>query len=121
MTNFYADEDFPGPVIVVLRALRYDVLTVQEDGRAGGDDPDVLARAKELSRAVLTKNRDDFHHLRAQDSNHCGIVTISDDPDRPALAARIHAAVIAREPLAGLLVRIVKPNPARAVASKSSD
>ena len=38
MVVFYADEDFPGPVTDALRALGYDVLTVQQDGRAGGDD-----------------------------------------------------------------------------------
>jgi len=111
VTIFYADEDFPGPVIVVLRLLGYDILTVREDRRAGGEDPDVLARAKELGRAVLTKNRDDFHHLHADDSDHSGIVTITDDPDRPSLAARIHAAVSVYESLAGILIRIVKPNP----------
>ncbi len=111
MPTFYADEDFPGPVVRALRALGYDVLTVPQDGRSGVDDATVLARAVELGRAVLTKNRGDFHKLHATAPNHCGIVTITDDPDRAALADRIHAAVSAHADLAGQLVRVVKPNP----------
>ncbi len=86
MSTFYADEDFPGPVVTALRALGYDILTVPQDGGAGADDPVVLARAVELGRAVLTKNRNDFHHLHAAMPDHSGIVTITDDKDRAALA-----------------------------------
>jgi predicted nuclease of predicted toxin-antitoxin system len=111
VTRFYADEDFPGPVILVLRLLGYDILTVQEDGRAGGDDPAVLARAKELERCVLTKNRNDFHQLHRKTPDHFGIVTITDDEDRHALAGRIHFAVGVHQSFKGMLIRIVKLNP----------
>lgn len=109
MTLFYADEDFPGPVTAALRTLGYDVVTVQQDGRAGSGDPAVLARAISLGRAVLTKNRTDFYRLHALVPAHAGIVVIRDDPDRPALAARIHAAVSALPTLAGQLVRVNRP------------
>lgn len=111
MAVFYADEDFPGPVTDQLRALGYDVLTVQDDGRAGVGipDPDVLTRAIALGRTVLTKNRKDFYRLHATVPLHAGIVTIRDDPDRVALAARIHAAVSALPSLAGQLVRVNRP------------
>ena len=111
MPAFYADEDFPGPVVAVLRARGYDILTVRQDGRAGGDDAAVLARAVELGRVVLTKNRNDIRHLHAAAPDHLGIVTITDDKDRAALADRIHAAVSVYANLAGVLIRIVKPNP----------
>lgn len=87
MPTFYPDEDFPGPLVTALRALGYDILTVPQDGRAGADAPIVLARAAELGRAVLTKNRDDFHRLHAAMPDHAGIVTITDDNDRAALTA----------------------------------
>lgn len=34
MARFYADEQFPFPVMELLRALGHDVLTVQEVGNA---------------------------------------------------------------------------------------
>jgi hypothetical protein len=113
VATFYADEDFPGPATEALRALGDDVLTVQEDGRAGVGipDPDVLVRATSLGRTVLTKNRVDFYRLHAAAPLHAGIVTIRDDPDRAGLAARIHAAVSALPAMAGQLVRINRPNP----------
>jgi hypothetical protein len=49
---FYADENFPEPTAVALRALGHDVLTVRGDGRdnQGIGDPLVLARATALGR-----------------------------------------------------------------------
>jgi hypothetical protein len=113
VARFYADEDFPGPVIAALRALGHDVLTAWDDGRAGTGVPDsaVLARAVQLGRTVLTKNRKDFYRLHRSNPGHAGIVTIRDDPDRVALAARIHAAVSSAPTLAGQLIRVNRPNP----------
>ncbi|MBO0696897.1 MAG: DUF5615 family PIN-like protein, partial [Zavarzinella sp.] len=34
MAALYADENFPGPVVVALRAAGHDVLTARADGRA---------------------------------------------------------------------------------------
>lgn len=113
MAELYADEDFPLPVVERLRELGHDVLTAGEDGRAGQgvSDSDVLARATALRRAVLTHNRADFRKLHAADPNHAGIVTATRDADVAALAGRIDAAITAERPLAGKLVRVVRPNP----------
>jgi hypothetical protein len=43
MGRLYADEDFPWGAVQILRNLGHDVLTVQEAGRCGRDDPHVLA------------------------------------------------------------------------------
>jgi uncharacterized protein YggU (UPF0235/DUF167 family) len=61
----YADENFPLRVVEEWRRLGHDVLTVHEDGRANQSitDKDLLARATEISRAVLTLNRLDFKRL----------------------------------------------------------
>ena len=82
---------------VALRALGHDVLTALEDGRAnqGIPDPDVLARACALGRAVLTNNRDDFHRLHKSQPLHAGIITFTDDSDIAALAQRIHRRISA--------------------------
>jgi Domain of unknown function (DUF5615) len=47
MARFYADEQFPFPVVELLRALGHDVLTVQEAENAdqGIPDEEVLAFA----------------------------------------------------------------------------
>ena len=101
------------PVVVVLRAAGHDVLTAREDGRADLKipDPDVLARATALGRAVLTHNRGDFFRLHRASAAHAGIIACTEDLDFPALAARIHTALGGVADLAGQLVRVNRPNP----------
>lgn len=94
----YADEDFALPVVKILRQLGHDVITVQADGRTSAPDPDILARAASLGRVVLTYNRSDFERLHRQGATHCGIVTVKQDGNFPALAARIHAALAGLSP-----------------------
>ena len=55
---FYMDENVPRQITVGLRLCDVDVLTVQEDGRAGVSDPQVLARATELKRILFTRDDD---------------------------------------------------------------
>lgn len=111
MAALYIDENFPASVTAALRALGHDALTAEDDGRAnqGIDDADVLQRASSLSRAVVTFDRWDFHRLHRRQPNHTGIVTCTDDPDRPAFARRIHAAVDATDVLNGQLIRVTMP------------
>src|SRR5947209_5509697 len=96
--QLYADEDFPLPAVEELRRLGHDVVTVQEDGRTASPDPDVLARAQALGRAVLTFNRRDFERLHRQGLPHSGILSATHDADFQALAARIHAALAGQAP-----------------------
>jgi len=59
MISLYADEDFPLPVVVILRSVGVDVLASHEDGNAGIGiaDAQVLIRATDLGRAILTQSR----------------------------------------------------------------
>lgn len=111
MARLYADEDFDLTVVVELRRLGHDVLTLQEDGCANKGVPDdgVLAIAKHIDRAVLTFNRGDFIQLHNQSTDHKGIIVCTRDPDAVALAARIHTAIGGRTPLDGQLLRIYRP------------
>ena len=111
MANLYADEQFPLSVVESLRALRHNVLTVQEAGNAGLKIPDdeVLAFASRCGRAVLTFNRRDFKRLHQQQPSHAGVIICTDDPDRERLAARIHTALLAEEPLNGKLISVIRP------------
>ncbi|HYJ92898.1 MAG TPA: DUF5615 family PIN-like protein [Pyrinomonadaceae bacterium] len=70
--RFYADENFPLPVVAELRRLGHDVVTAFEDGRAnrGIDDEAVLKRATTLDRIVLTMNRVDFLRLHNSGYEH---------------------------------------------------
>jgi hypothetical protein len=78
-----ADENFPLPVVVILRAAGHDVLTAREDGRADLKipDPDVLARATSLGRAVLTHYRSDLFRLQRASAAHAGIIGCTEDLD----------------------------------------
>ena len=111
MVRFYADEQFPFPVVELLRALGHDVLTVQEAENAGQGIPDneVLAFAISQERSILTINRDDFIRLHRRDSNHFGIIVCTNNRNWEQLAARIDEAVTVERPLQGKLIHVVRP------------
>jgi hypothetical protein len=111
MAFLYADENFDYAVVEELRRLGHDVLTALAAGRANQRiaDPDQLAFAISLGRAVLTFNRSHFGRLHRQVRPHCGILVCTDDPDKVALASRIHQALISCPSLANQLLRIDRP------------
>ena len=59
MIRFYVDEDFDHDVVrgVRRRFPAIDLLTIQEDGRLGIPDAAVLERTAELSRVILTRDK----------------------------------------------------------------
>ena len=59
MIRLYMDESVHGAITDGLRRRGIDLVTVQEDGREGVADPDVLNRAGELTRVLFTQD-DDF-------------------------------------------------------------
>ncbi|MBW4684208.1 MAG: DUF5615 family PIN-like protein [Komarekiella atlantica HA4396-MV6] len=111
MARFYADEQFPFPVVELLRGLGHDVLTVQEAGNAeqGIPDNEVLAFATSQKRSILTINRDNFIRLHRRDPNHFGIIVCTNNRNWEQFAARIDEAVTAEEPLPEKLIRVVRP------------
>jgi predicted nuclease of predicted toxin-antitoxin system len=52
-----ADENFPGPVIVLLRSAGHDVFSVKESMRSMPDDA-ILSRASDEQRILLTCDKD---------------------------------------------------------------
>jgi predicted nuclease of predicted toxin-antitoxin system len=101
--DLYADENFPLRVVEELRGLGIDVLTALEDGRANQSltDQEILARATELGRAILTLNRRDF-------PNHAGIIICTEDPDRLNQAQTIIASIANVAELRGQLIRVYR-------------
>ncbi len=108
MSRLYANENLPRPVVLKLRRLGHDVLTVQETGKADQSLPDeaVLKSATNDGRAVLTINRLHFLRLHEREPNHAGIIVCTFDPDFAGQAARIHAAISAQGILHGCLLRV---------------
>ena len=108
IARLYSNENFPLPVVIALRELGHDVLTTRDAGKANDAIPDdeVLRFAIGNGRAVLTHNRQDFMRLHRQSPDHEGILVCTDNPDFPALAAKVHARPQAMESLTGQLVRI---------------
>ena len=76
MARIYADEQYPLPVVKILRNFGHDVLTVQEAVKANQKIPDeeVLAFAVSTNRAIVTLNRPDFIRLHRLSSDQNGII-----------------------------------------------
>ncbi len=111
MARLYANENFPLPVVVELRRLGHDVLTIHETGKAGQAVPDeeVLAFACAENRAVLTLNRRHFIRLHSTQPGHTGIIVCTYDPDFAGQAVRIHTALESPAQLSGQLIRVNRP------------
>ncbi len=109
--DLYADENFPLRVVEELRRLGIDVLTAFEDGRANQSitDRDILARATELGRAIVTLNRRDFKRLHIQIPDHSGIIICTEDPDRLSQAQAIAQSIADAVDLQGQLIRVYRP------------
>jgi predicted nuclease of predicted toxin-antitoxin system len=108
MAPLLADENFPAPTVLALRAAGADVLTAAEAGLLQTPDASVLAAATALGRAVLTQDRD-YIRLHKGRTTHAGIVFTSQDDDFAALAVRVEAAIAGRADLAGQLIRVYRP------------
>lgn len=111
--RFYADENYPEQTVFALRELGHDVLTAKEDKRNNQSiqDENVLTRANELNRSVLTEDRD-YIELHKKDQNHNGVVftTEAKNKDFDAVALGVHKEVENKESLEGELVKVYKAN-----------
>ena len=114
MALLYSNENFPLSVVVALRELKHDVLTIQEAGQAnlGISDDEVPVFAAAKQRAVVTLNRKHFINLhyawsRAQ-KPHAGIIVCTQDSDFTGQALRIHNIITAENLLTNKLLRVYK-------------
>src|SRR5437870_6701107 len=107
----YTDENFPLRAVEELRRLGHDVLTAFEDGRANLSipDEDLLARATQIGRTLLTINRLDFKRLHRRMPDHAGIIICVEDPDRVGQAQRVAASIAEAGELRGRLLRVYRP------------
>jgi predicted nuclease of predicted toxin-antitoxin system len=112
MATFYADENFPHPVVEELRKLGHDVLTMTEAGKANQQisDDEVLKLASEAKRILLTFNRKHFIRIHMDNPDHAGVIVCTVDADFAALAQRIHGALQDYPETTGQLIRVNRPN-----------
>lgn len=114
MAAFYANENFPLPVVEALRSLGHDVLTTNEAGKGDQRIPDeeVLGYSIRERRAVLTLNRKHFTYLHRRHDNppHEGIIVCTADLDFDGQAQRIHDEILKAGSLQGKLLRVNRPH-----------
>ncbi len=111
MARLYADENFPLPIVELLRLAGHDVLTTEESGNSGLGipDEDVLVFAVRDERAVLTRNWDDFRRLHRAQPNHFGIIICKEDLNTERQAALINEALSSEGNLRSKLIRVIRP------------
>ncbi len=111
MARLLADENFPWPVVVELRNLGHDALTMYEAALANQQmaDEAVLAFATSHNRTVLTLNRKHFVRLHNTGARHAGIIVCTFDPDFVRQASRIHDALRSDAELEAQLLRVNRP------------
>jgi predicted nuclease of predicted toxin-antitoxin system len=87
--RFLADENFPFPSIKLLRQAEYDVASVSEDS-SGIEDVEVLARAVDERRFIVTFDRD-YRELiyRLRLTPPIGVIHLRFRPHYPAEPAEI--------------------------------
>ena len=110
MARLYADEDISRVLVVLLRDLGHDIISVSELRRGGRADEQVLEDAIADNRVVVTHNRPHFSRLHRRQPNHTGIISCTRDDDPIALADRIHAVLVPSQDLAGLHIRVNRPS-----------
>jgi predicted nuclease of predicted toxin-antitoxin system len=112
MEKLYVNENFPLPVVLLLRNLGYDVLTSMDAGNANQriPDDDVLKFSTSQNRILITLNRRDFIQLHRINPVHSGIIVCTEDADFTALANRIHVALLTnKNQFTDQLIRVYRP------------
>ena len=111
MSKLYVNENFPLPVVKLLRNFGHDVLTSFDAGNANQRIPDdeVLRYAVSQNRILLTINRRDFIRLHNQNPIHTGILACTQNADFKTFALNIHNELLKNEGnLANQLLKIYK-------------
>lgn len=111
--KFLADENFPRPSVIVLRETGYDVQHIGDLG-AGASDENVVSRANESGRTILTFDSDLGTLAIARDQPaRCGIVYFRLFAYKPDTPARMLLDYLASNPEVDLSGRITVFDPPR--------
>jgi len=88
--TFFLDENFPRSSVKLLREFGQDVIDARDVLPAGSEDSLVLETARASEAVLLTTDRDFFHTLSLEDTEHTGIVVIAlRQPNRARILSRL--------------------------------
>lgn len=106
------DEDFNHNVLERLKQEAYDVTSIKELGldRQWFQDEDVLKKAIELNRVVLTHNKKHFIKLHRKVKIHTGIITCYQTTDYEGLVVKLLALFEKETEFENKLFRVYKGN-----------
>src|SRR6516162_4011691 len=89
--NFVADESCAGPVIRALREAGHDVIAIAEVAEGATDDQ-VLARALDEQRVLITEDHDFGELVYARGRSTAGVLLVRFDSRRAKPATVVEAA-----------------------------
>jgi predicted nuclease of predicted toxin-antitoxin system len=107
----FVDAQFPMKIVNGLRALGYDIETVQQyqgtsRPESGLSDEQVLEVAMRKRRAVLTMDTKDFRSLHHKNPNHRGIIVSRHTSEFGKRAKEIDEVIKTHSPLHGKLIYV---------------
>jgi len=106
LLRLLADENIPRKLIVLLKKLNVDAIRLQDMGKRGVTDKELISIANRLERTILTRDSDfTIPNLLSLTEN--GVLYISYQPTKneiPRLAERIASIAHQLEPKHGLLI-----------------
>jgi hypothetical protein len=106
--RFYANENFPLPVVEELRKLGHIIITVQESQNTMMKDSGIFEYIKKNNMVLLTLNRLHFIHIHNKNKDHPGIIVCTFDSNFKRLANNIDKIFSNNSPLKGKLIRVNK-------------
>jgi predicted nuclease of predicted toxin-antitoxin system len=95
--RFLVDESVSRDITDFLRSAGHDVVYISETG-AGATDEDVLARAAEESRGLITNDKDFGELVFRSGQPHRGVILLRLKDERTPNRLRVMAAVLRLDP-----------------------
>ena len=102
--KFLLDENFPKAAVELLAHHGHECYDLSATDLEGADDVAIVQEAQQLRAIILSTDRDFYHTLRHQLSEHCGVVVVAlKQPNRVAILARLEWLLenVPEEALAG--------------------
>lgn len=87
---FLLDENFPKSAETLISSLGHKAIDIRGTDLQGADDFHLFEVAQSYGAILLTTDRDFYHTVPLQYSEHCGVIVIAlKQPNRKAILARL--------------------------------